>query len=98
AGTSSCSFDSSSRYGRGNRSAREESHCPNFIYDGPSSMKVLSAFFACFLNFDSSMFFPSCLTHFLRSCLKLITMGSNFRITFATCIFDGLLNDDPFAL
>ena len=25
-------------------------------------------------------------------------MGSNFRIIFATCIFDGLLNDDAFDL
>ena len=63
------------------------------MYDGPSSMNALSAFFACLLNFSSSMFFPSYLTHFLRSDLKLIIIGSNFRITFITCIVDAFLND-----
>jgi predicted unusual protein kinase regulating ubiquinone biosynthesis (AarF/ABC1/UbiB family) len=31
AGTSSCSFDSSLRYGSGKMSALEDSHCPNFM-------------------------------------------------------------------
>ena len=31
AGTSSCSFDSSLRYGSGKMSALDDSHCPNFM-------------------------------------------------------------------
>ena len=39
------------------------------------------------------MFFPSCLTQFRRSFLKLIIIGNSLRTTFAICIFDGCLKD-----
>jgi hypothetical protein len=39
------------------------------------------------------MFFPSCLTQFRRSLLKLIIIGNSLRTTFAIWIFDGFLND-----
>ncbi len=81
AGTSSCNFDNSSRYGCGKRSAREESHCPSLMYTGPSEMNVLSILFAFLRNFFWSMSFPSDLTHCLLSFLNAIIIGTNLTRT-----------------
>src|SRR4029078_3799973 len=69
----------------------DDSHCPSFMYDGPSEMKVFSAFCACFLNFPSFMFLPSFRTHSLRSLLSLIMRGMSLKIVLMIAILDGLL-------